>query len=83
MPATTWTGPDGGGFGEGIAGAGDVDRDGHADFVVGAPMAPESGLPGPGRVYLFSGSATGPASTASTTLTGPDSKDGSFGQSVY
>lgn len=51
-------------FGWSIASAGDMDRDGTDDFVVGAPYNNLPGL-GVGRVYLFTGqgtiSAIGPA----------------------
>src|SRR5262249_47285175 len=41
-------------FGFGLASAGDVDGDGYADLLVGAPCF-EAGLPCPGQVYLFRG----------------------------
>jgi FG-GAP repeat protein/VCBS repeat protein len=41
-------------FGLHVSSAGDVDRDGHADFLVGAP-ANKSGGRGAGRAYLYSG----------------------------
>lgn len=41
-------------FGRHVAGAGDVDRDGHADVIVGAPGSSAVG-PGAGRAYVFSG----------------------------
>jgi hypothetical protein len=44
----------GDGFGIGIADAGDVDRDGHADLVVGAWQEASAALSG-GKVYVFSG----------------------------
>lgn len=53
----TLDGPDGAGgrFGESVASGWDVDRDGYADLVVGAPGA----LSGQGRIYLYRGSAMG------------------------
>jgi hypothetical protein len=47
-------------FGVGLASAGDVNADGFADFLVGAP-ATEAGVGGPGRAYLYLGGAAPPA----------------------
>jgi hypothetical protein len=72
-------GPDGGGakFGASVASAGDVNGDGYADVIVGAPSA----LGGAGRAYLYFGTASGISSDqVPVSLTGPDR--GSFGQSV-
>ncbi len=79
-PATTLTGPDGPGSGFGnVASAGDVNGDGFADLVVGAGWAPgTSASPGPGRAYVYLGSASGLATTPATTLTGPDGAGGHF-----
>lgn len=41
-------------FGQHVSSAGDVDHDGHADFLVGAP-ANNAGGTGAGRAYLYSG----------------------------
>jgi hypothetical protein len=38
-----------------VAGVGDVNGDGKADFLVGAPRADTTGLTDPGAVYLYSG----------------------------
>ncbi len=79
-PSTTLTGPDGSGgeFGHSVASAGDLNGDGYADIVVGAP-APMSRT---GRAYVYLGSTTGLATTPATTLTGPDGANGLFGVSV-
>jgi hypothetical protein len=69
--------PDGGGFGLSVASAGDVNGDGYADFVAGATDVQSFA----GRAYVYLGSATGPASTPATTLTGLDA-GGLFGASV-
>jgi hypothetical protein len=44
----------GDGFGIGVADAGDVNRDGHADLIIGAWQHSSAALSG-GRVYLYSG----------------------------
>ncbi len=41
-------------FGQHVSSAGNVDHDGHADFMVGAPSNNVGG-PGAGRAYLYSG----------------------------
>ncbi len=41
-------------FGQHVSSAGDVDHDGHADFLIGAPQN-NSGGKGAGRAYLYSG----------------------------
>ena len=41
-------------FGQHVSSAGDVDHDGHADFLIGAP-ANNAGGRGAGRAYLYSG----------------------------
>jgi hypothetical protein len=68
-PATTLTAPDGANseFGRSLAGAGDVNGDGYADFVVGAPGV----MTATGRAYLYPGSSSALATTAATTLSGP------------
>jgi hypothetical protein len=41
-------------FGQHVSSAGDVDHDGHADFLIGAPQNKAGGR-GAGRAYLYSG----------------------------
>ncbi len=76
-PVTTLTGADGalGSFGGSVASAGDLNGDGFADVVVGAPGA----FSGAGRAYVYLGSASGLPATPSTTLTGGG---GAFGSAV-
>ncbi|MFQ5700846.1 MAG: FG-GAP-like repeat-containing protein [Acidobacteriota bacterium] len=45
-------------FGAAVAGAGDVNRDGFDDVIVGAPQL-SAGLPGQGGAFLFLGSPSG------------------------
>ncbi|HEX6291769.1 MAG TPA: integrin alpha [Herpetosiphonaceae bacterium] len=49
-----WTGNPGELFGSGAAGAGDVNRDGYGDLIVGAQFVSANGARA-GRIYLFSG----------------------------
>ena len=59
-------------YGSSVASAGDVNGDGYADVVVGAP------LNGTGRAYLYLGSVGGLATAPANTLTGGSQ----FGASV-
>jgi hypothetical protein len=83
-PATTLTGTDGPSyFGAAVASAGDVNGDGYADLIVGAPNYPGVPWQGPnaGRAYVFLGGPTG-LSTSPTTLVAPSGDSGAFGASV-
>jgi hypothetical protein len=63
-------------FGRHASGAGDVDRDGYADVIVGAP-GNSAGGQGAGRAYVYSGKTGRPL----LTLTGERAGDG-FGSTV-
>jgi hypothetical protein len=78
VPAATFTGPDGidGSFGAAIA-SGDLNGDGYGDVVFGASRV----IGDTGRAYVHLGSALGLATTATVTLTGPDTS-GEFGGSL-
>jgi hypothetical protein len=88
-PASTPTEPesmvDGFGFGGSFGSAGDVNGDGFADLVAGAP----DGVPGDasvnltGSAYIYLGSASGLAATAGSTLVGTEGEEGLFGSSVF
>jgi hypothetical protein len=67
-------------FGEALASAGDTDRDGRMDLLVGAPSW-HAGAGGEGRADLFAGSATGLQTLPTWTLEGVSADDG-LGTSV-
>ncbi|MDO9017951.1 MAG: VCBS repeat-containing protein [Deltaproteobacteria bacterium] len=64
-------------FGASIAGAGDVNGDGYADLVVGAPGITATDN---GRAFLYFGGPDGPGRTPSIILPAPS--NGRFGTSV-
>jgi hypothetical protein len=64
------------GFGASVGTAGDVNGDGYADVVVGAPYDD-----GRGSAYVFLGGASGLATTAAVIMTGEETGD-NFGASV-
>ena len=69
-------------FGHAVASAGDVNNDGYADILVGAPGYDiDVASPDAGRAYLFLGSASGPSPSANWS--GASSVDrASYGSSV-
>lgn len=68
-------------LGYGLGTAGDVNGDGYADFLVPAPRY-DNGQTDEGRVYLYLGSATGPA--ASPAWIGePDKAATAYGSAVH
>ncbi len=58
--------------GQSVSGAGDINGDGFADFIIGAPRADPGGQNGAGSSYLVFGKAdfTGTGTTALSTLDG-------------
>ena len=74
-------GPDRAHFGYAISSAGDLDGDGFADLIVGAPGIDQAGARG-GSVFVYRGGTT-PSTTPSVTLRNPASQSaGSFGESA-
>lgn len=74
-PAWTVLGPAGSSyFGGRLNGAGDVNGDGYADFLLSDFLFSGS-LSGEGRVYLYLGSASGPAGTPPMTIDGDQAHD--------
>jgi hypothetical protein len=67
-------------FGWSVATAGDVNRDGYSDVIVGAHFY-SHGETGEGRAYLFLGSAAGLSSTAAW-IAESDQASAEFGESV-
>jgi len=62
-------------MGSSVAGADDINADGFADIIVGAPQA------GQGKAFVFHGSLAGPSAVADATLLG-EQDSGEFGYSV-
>jgi hypothetical protein len=72
----------GGSFGWSVASAGDVNGDGYADLVVGAPLQ-NLGAMEEGNAFVYLGGPAGLPSTPSTTLDNPANQAyGFFGFSV-
>ncbi len=61
-------------LGQSFAGAGDINGDGYADILIGAPEDDEGGL-NTGKVSLYYGSSSGPAATADWMATGESAGD--------
>lgn len=68
-------------LGYSVASAGDVNGDGFADIVLGAPHASANGSTAAGLAYVFHGNASGVSSTAARVLSG-GTVNGNFGFSV-
>ncbi len=64
-----------------VAGAGDVDGDGHDDVVIGAPGAVTTSA-SVGRAGVYAGNASGVVTSPGVTLIGPDGSNVYFGQAV-
>ena len=57
-------------FGNSVSGAGDVNNDGYADVIIGAPRFDDGFVFDEGRAFVFLGSASGPAPVAAWTADG-------------
>jgi MYXO-CTERM domain-containing protein len=68
-------------IGSSISGAGDVNKDGVADFVVGSPLY-AGGQTNEGRALLFLGSKAGSISTTPAWSFEPDQAGAEFGRSI-
>ena len=77
-PSFTYEGTVGGSVGESVASAGDVNKDGYADIVVGDSTA--NNLAAPGRALVFLGGASGVQATP--RILNGTTADGRFGFSV-
>ncbi len=71
-------------YGSGLAGAGDVNRDGFDDFLVGVPNrnTPFTPNTSEGAVLLFLGSPTGPSTTPDLLIENDQNKSSGFGKLV-
>ena len=78
-PSWTLDGPDGAGgyFGSSLAGNFDVENDGHAELLVGAPYVGASA--NEGRAYLYTSNSSGLVTTSGRAVMSPDGAGGGFG----
>jgi hypothetical protein len=69
-------------FGRSVAYAGDLDADGYADIIIGAPYQ-DGTAADEGRAFVYLGDAAGPSATPNVTLEDPGHQaDAHFGWSV-
>ena len=76
---------DGDRFGWSVAGLGDINGDGRADYIVGAPLYDNTSIPNTGKVYVYSGKTglavytltySEPGAQAGFAVCGPGDLDG-------
>jgi hypothetical protein len=68
-------------YGWAVAGAGDVNADGRADLLVGAPGDDSAGA-GSGRAFLYHGSLGGPVTPPAWSHSGDDQPGAGFGSAL-
>lgn len=68
-------------FGDSVSTAGDVNKDGYSDIIVGAYLYSSNGLTNNGRAYVFYGSSSGIKTRGNWTADGVHN-DAEFGYSV-
>ena len=83
-PVATLTAPSGGSFGDAVSSAGDINGDGYADVIVGAPNVSQPGVAVQftGRAYVYFGGANGLDTSNPVTLSGSTSFGERFGAVV-
>ena len=69
-------------FGSQVAGAGDVNGDGYADIIVGAPYWSSNNAVAEGRAYVYLGSSQGLSTTPGWSADPTDASNAHFGTSV-
>ena len=69
-------------YGYSVAGAGDVNGDGYADVVIGAPLSNNGGFTDAGRVEILYGGPGGISETGKTVVTGPQESGAQLGYDV-
>lgn len=70
------------GFGSSVSCAGDVNKDGFSDLIVGAPGMTDGGNANEGLAYVYHGSATGLAAAPNSILDDANIAQAKFGVSV-
>jgi len=69
-------------YGDSVAGLGDVNKDGYADIIVGAPGYVDGGSDDVGRAYAYYGSPSGLSSTSDWDKIG-EAEDDCFGEVAW
>jgi hypothetical protein len=69
-------------FGLSVSGAGDVNGDGYADIIIGAPLYDDGANTDEGRAFVYYGSATGLSATPNNSPDDADQAIAYFGEQV-
>lgn len=69
-------------FGSSVASAGDVNGDGYADVIIGAPRWDDGTFTDEGRAYVYHGSSSGLSTSAAWTVDPADQTSAYFGSAV-